>query len=183
MAKQADLELMRSSQNELVRKSEKEVQSLRQDFIQLGETIKSVNQYLKTNKSTELERINERLSNIEIVVKQRNEQLSEMKTEISKLKQDQEQKDRNKKNIENNLSLLKSLEKIVSLENELSKLSKSLAIQQQGQASDKYASAMECKEVLKEKKTRCEGRMGGLKEQVSGSFLQNICQICYASVS
>jgi hypothetical protein len=52
------------------------------------------------------------------------------------------------------------------LENEHSNLRKSLAIQEQRKSAEKYQSALSCKEALKEKRTRCEGRMGGLKEQV-----------------
>lgn len=166
MVKQADLERLRASQNDALRHAEIELQSFRQDYIQLGEINRCVNQYMETNKVSDLERTKRRLNDIEIKKKLKSEQLSEMKIDVGNLKQDQEQKDRSKKNIRDNLALLESLDKIEVLQNELGKLRKGLAIQEQRKIAEKYQSAISIQEEFKEKKTRCEGRMGGLKEQV-----------------
>lgn len=166
MIKQADLERLRASQNEALKIAEIELQSFRQDYVQLGELNKCVNQYMETNKASDLERINGRLGDIEIKKKLKSEQVSEMKIDVGNLKQDQEQRDRSKKNIRDNLALLESLDKIDVLQNELSNLRKSLVIQQQRKTDEKYQLAISIQEDFKEKKTRCEGRMGGLKEQV-----------------
>ena len=167
LAKEGDRIRTRSSHQDEEKKAEGSLQSFRQDFFQLTTICETVNRYMRTNKAYQLEQMNMELSEIEVLAKEKKVMLSAMEPEIEESKARHNQKERQKRIIDNNISLLESMEQVAALEAEVNELTEELeTVRRNSQASENYASATKRKEQLKMKKTMCEGRLGGLREQL-----------------
>jgi len=165
-AKQSDRQRMRTVAAEEEIRLNRLINEFSNDVQSLNSLTERIDRYLESNNEEEIEKLDSSLADVASSTREKENALKEMVPELQALQKKVSDQERHKKTIQDNIKLIKALDNVKKLRDELSVLEEELEnLQGSNALNDDYASAMSSKKRHMEEKHRCEGRRLGYKDQ------------------
>jgi len=150
--------------------------SFENDYQVLQSLNGSIDEYERSSKPTEHEKITAKVAKIVGQIESKKKQLKELQPKLNAVRRAVEDQDRYKTNLGANIDILEAQENVKVLEKEIAELEqKRDSVEGADTADDEYRAAKAKIESLKEKKARCDGLFSSYVEQIRALTVSPFC--------